>query len=71
MDRILERNVAKSSFPLRMIFEAGTESGGILLTTEKDYLRIEERYKVNIKFLKIKVEIQNCDKFIEEIKKII
>ena len=43
----------------------------ILLTTEKDYFRISENYKKNIKYLKIKVEIENKNQFIEEIKKII
>jgi len=43
----------------------------ILLTTEKDYFRISENHKKNIKCLKIKVEIENKNQFIEEIKKII
>ena len=43
----------------------------ILLTTEKDYLRIEENYKKNINCLKIVVEIENRNQFIEEIKKVI
>ena len=43
----------------------------ILLTTEKDYFRINESYRKDINFLKIVVEIQNRDQFIEEIKKII
>lgn len=47
------------------------ENNVILLTTEKDYFRISENYKKNIKCLKIKVEIENKDQFIEEIKKII
>ena len=47
------------------------ENNTILLTTEKDYFRIFERYRKNIKFLKIKVEIENKIQFIEEIKKII
>ena len=42
-----------------------------LLTTEKDYFRIPKNYKKNIKCLKIKVEVENKNKFIEEIKKII
>jgi len=42
-----------------------------LLTTEKDYFRISENYKKNIKCLKIKVVIENEAQFIEEIKKII
>jgi len=43
----------------------------ILLTTEKDYLRIDDNYKKNINFLKIAVEIENRNQFIEEIKKVI
>ncbi len=42
-----------------------------LLTTEKDYFRISEKYKKNIKCLKIKIEIENKNKFIDEIKRII
>ena len=47
------------------------ENNVILLTTEKDYFRISENYKKNIKCLKIKVEIENKNQFIEGIKKII
>jgi len=47
------------------------DNNSILLTTEKDYFRIFENYKKNIKFLKIKIEIENKNQFIEEIKKII
>jgi len=47
------------------------EDNTILVTTEKDYHRIEENYKKNINFLKIKVEIENRNQFIDEIKKII
>jgi len=47
------------------------DNNSILLTTEKDYFRIVGNYKKNIKFLKIKVEIENKNQFIEEIKKII
>jgi len=47
------------------------ENNTILLTTEKDYFRIFKSYKKNIKFLKIKVEIENKSQFMEEIKKII
>ena len=43
----------------------------ILLTTEKDYFRILENYKKNIKFLKIKIDIENKNKIVEKIKKII
>jgi len=43
----------------------------ILLTTEKDYFRIGQNYKQNINFLKIELEIENRNQFIDEIKKII
>ena len=46
-------------------------NNAILLTTEKDYFRIYENYRKNIKFLKIKIEIENKNQFVEEIKKII
>ena len=47
------------------------EKNSILLTTEKDYFRINQKYKKNINFLRIKVEIENKEDFVEEIKKII
>ena len=43
----------------------------ILITTEKDYLRISNNYKKIIKYLKIKIEIENKNDFIEEVKKVI
>ena len=43
----------------------------VLVTTEKDYFRISEKYKKNIKFLKIKINIEDKNQFIEEIKKAI
>jgi tetraacyldisaccharide 4'-kinase len=47
------------------------DNNSILLTTEKDYFRISKNFKKNIKYLKIRVEIENKNQFIEEIKKII
>ena len=47
------------------------ENNTILLTTEKDYFRISEKYKKNINYLKIKVKMENQNQFINEIKKII
>ena len=47
------------------------ENNTILLTTEKDYLRIPKNFNKKIKFLKIKVEIENKNQFIENIKKVI
>ena len=43
----------------------------ILLTTEKDYFRIKNNFKKNVNYLKINIEINNRNKFIDEIKKII
>ena len=47
------------------------DKNSILVTTEKDYFRISEDHKKNIKYLKIEVEIENKNQFIENIKKII
>ena len=56
---------------LDMLKNKAEKNNAILLTTEKDYLRINQNYKKNINYLKIAVEIENKNKFIEEIKKII
>ena len=45
------------------------KKNSILLTTEKDYLRIGQDYKVNIEYLKIETQIENKNKFSDEIKK--
>ena len=56
---------------LKNLISSAKEKNAILLTTEKDYFRINKNYKKNINLLKIAVEIQNKDQFIGEIKKII
>ena len=56
---------------LENLINKAKENNTILLTTEKDYFRIDENYKQNINFLKIEVEIESRNQFIEEIKKII
>ena len=56
---------------LENLFDKTKRNSAVLLTTEKDYFRISESYKQNIKCLKIEVEIENRNQFIEEIKKII
>ena len=56
---------------LKNLLNKGEENNCILLTTEKDYFRISENYKKNIKCLKINVNIEDKNKFIEIIKKII
>ena len=47
------------------------KNDAILLTTEKDYFRMSESYRKSIKFLKIAIEIENKNQFVEDIKKII
>ena len=56
---------------LKNLFDKAKKHSAVLLTTEKDYFRISESYKQNIKCLKIEVEIESRNQFIEEIKKII
>jgi len=56
---------------LESLINKTKKNNTILLTTEKDYFRIDENYKQNINFLKIEVEIENRNQFIEEIKKVI
>jgi len=56
---------------LNDLINKAKEKNSILLTTEKDYFRINQEYKKNINFLRIKAEIENIDDFVEEIKKII
>ena len=60
-----------SKAELDILIKKAKENNATLLTTEKDYLRIEEKYRGNINCLKIKIEIENKNEFIEEIKKII
>ena len=47
------------------------ESNSILLTTEKDYLRLSAKNRENINYLKIDVEIENKNEFIKEVSKLI
>ena len=56
---------------LENLINKAKKNDAILLTTEKDYLRIDKNYRKNINFLKITVEIENKTQFIQEIKKII
>ena len=56
---------------LENLINEAKENNTILITTEKDYFRIDENYKRNINYLKIEVDIKNRNQLIEEIKKII
>jgi len=60
-----------SNKDLETLINKAKNNDAILLTTEKDYLRIDENYKKNISYVKITTEIENKKQFIEEIKKII
>ena len=60
-----------SEHTLKNLINKAKESNTTLLTTEKDYFRIGENYQKNINFLKIEVEIENRNQFIDEIKKAI
>ena len=60
-----------SDTELEDLLVTAREKNAILLTTEKDYLRINDNYKKDINYLKIKTDINNKNQFVEEIKKII
>ena len=52
----------------KLILESSNKNA-TLITTEKDYFRIDENYKNNIECTKVELEIKNKDKFIELLKK--
>ena len=56
---------------LENLINKSKKNNSILLTTEKDYVKIPKQFKNDFEFLKIKVLIENKDQFINEIKKII
>ncbi|MDC0059471.1 tetraacyldisaccharide 4'-kinase [Pelagibacteraceae bacterium] len=60
-----------SEMDMKKLLKKTEENKAILLTTEKDYLRINENFRKNINFLKIETVIENRDLLINEIKKII
>ena len=60
-----------SNKELEDLHNKAREKNVTLLTTEKDFFRIDENYRKNISQLKTRVEIENKSQFIEEIKKII
>ena len=53
------------------LLKESKNNNALLVTTEKDYYRLKDKYKKYIKYLKIKVKINNLNQFVEEIKKII
>ena len=56
---------------LTNLINKAKEKNAILLTTEKDFFRIEENHRKNIKHLTIKVEIENKKQFIEVLNQVI
>jgi len=60
-----------SETELNNLIKKAENIGAVLLTTEKDYLRIKENFRKNIHYLGINVEIEKENEFIEEIKKYI
>jgi len=60
-----------SESELKDLVEKAKECDSILLTTEKDYYRIDNSYKMKIKYLKIEVIIEDQNLFVEELKNFI
>ena len=60
-----------SNTELEKFMEKAKNESAILLTTEKDYFRINKKYKNFVNYLKIKVQIENKSQFIKEFKKYI
>jgi len=58
-----------SKIELDTLINKAKINNAVLLTTEKDYCRIDDDYKKKIEFLKIELEIENKNDFIELIKK--
>ena len=56
---------------LENLINKTNENSSVLVTTEKDYMRINQHYRKDINYLKIKGNINNKNQFIEEIKKIL
>lgn len=60
-----------SNAELENLIEKAKKENAVLLTTEKDYFRIDKKYKSNINYLKVNISMENKNKFIEELKKYI
>ena len=56
---------------LNKLINKAQEHNNILLTTEKDYLRIKKNLRNKINYVKIDIKIEDRNEFINEIKKII
>ena len=56
---------------LKKLINKSKNNSAMLVTTQKDYFRINQNYKNNFTFIEIKIEMENKNQFIEEIKKVI
>ena len=56
---------------LQTLIDESRDNNAILVTTEKDYFRINNDKKQNMNYLKVKISIENKNQFIDLIKKII
>ena len=56
---------------LQNLIDESRDNNAILVTTEKDYFRINNDKKQNMNYLKVKISIENKNQFIDLIKKII
>ena len=54
---------------LEKLINEAKKNNAILITTEKDYLRINKKFQSSINYLKINLKIQNESKFLNFIKK--
>ena len=82
-DLLIDNNirvVEKISFPdhynykdeeLEKLINRAQKKNNVLLTTEKDYLRIKENKRKKINYVKIETRLKDREEFINEIKKII
>ena len=60
-------NYSKNDYS-NLIEQKSNESDVLLLTTEKDYFRLNDKVKENFNYIEVHLEIENKDKFINFIK---
>lgn len=59
------------TFEIDKMLDIAKEYNAKLLTTEKDHHRLLEKYKEKVNYIKIKVNIENQDSFINYLKKVL